>query len=153
MKANIKIRLLSAFLLIGVVAAGGAAIAQSGHPMIMMHHSEDMIAHVNGMLQYVYDTVGASDAQKSRLADLSQAATVDLDALHGNLADTHAQAFGLLTQDTIDRTALETLRAQQMQVADDVSKRVTQFIADVAETLTPTQRKALAEHFAQHANP
>jgi uncharacterized membrane protein len=61
--------------------------------------------------------------------------------------------FALLTQDTIDRTALETLRAAQMRVADNLSIRLTQFIADVAETLTPAQRKALAEHFAQHAAP
>ena len=151
MQSSIKIRLLSAFLLIGVVVAGGAAIAQGGHPTITMHHSEDMVAHVNGMLQFVYDTVGATDAQKSKLAALGQAAAVDLDALHGKIADTHAQAFGLLTQDTVDRTALETLRSQQMQVTDAMSRRLTQYMADVAETLTPAQRKALAEHFTSHA--
>ena len=152
MQSKFKIRLVSALLLIGVVAAGGAAIAQGAHPM-MMHHSEDMVAHVNGMLQYIYDDVGASDAQKTKLAAISQAATADLGVLHNELASTHEQVFALLTQDTIDRTALETLRAGQMRVADDLSIRLTQFIADVAETLTPAQRKALAEHFAQHAGP
>jgi Spy/CpxP family protein refolding chaperone len=151
MKSKIKMRLLSALLIIGVVAAGGAAIAQGSHTM-MMHHSEDMVAHVNGMLQYLYDDVGASDAQKAKLAAISQAATDDLTVLHGELANTHTQVFALLTQDTVDRTALETLRAGQMRVADDISKRVTLFIADIAETLTPTQRKALAAHFAQHAD-
>ncbi len=139
--------LMSVVLLLAA-AAGGTALAHGD--MRMMGHSEDMVAHVNGMLQYVYDTVGADDAQKTKLAAISQSALDDLSPLHEQLAATHTQVFTLLTQDSIDRLAVEDLRASQMQVADAASKRITQFIADVAETLTPVQRKALAEHFAAH---
>jgi Spy/CpxP family protein refolding chaperone len=139
---------LMSMVLLLAVAAGGTALAHGD--MRMMSHSEDMVAHVNGMLQYVYDNVGADAAQKAKLAAISQAATDDLGPLHEQMAATHSQAFALLTQDRIDRTALENLRVEQMQLADTASKRITLFIADVADTLTPAQRKALADHFAAH---
>lgn len=137
-------------LLLGASIAGVAA--QAGGHMMTMGHSDDMVAHVNGMLQFLYDGVGASESQKTQLATLSQGVTADLQAMHASMAQTHEQAFGVLTQDTIDRTKLESIRAEQMRVADEVSKRLTKYVADVAETLTPVQRKALAEHFAHHAS-
>jgi len=55
------------------------------------------------------------------------------------------QAVGLLAADHIDRGAIETLRAEQIQLAEQASKRFTQALADVAEVLTPAQRKQIAE--------
>jgi Spy/CpxP family protein refolding chaperone len=51
----------------------------------------------------------------------------------------------LLAAPAIDRGAIEQLRAEQIQAADAASKRLTQALADVAEVLTPEQRKQLAE--------
>jgi protein CpxP len=151
-KPAAAVALLGGFAIaIGAVAQGTAGFA--------MHHvgahamtggSEDMVAHVNGMLQYIYAEVGATDAQKTQLAAIVLQATSDLAPLHDQLHDGHAQVFSLLTQDNIDRTALETARAAQMSVADQASRRVAQFVADVAEVLTPAQRKALANHLSQH---
>ncbi len=47
---------------------------------------------------------------------------------------------------SIDRVALEALRAEQMQRADAMSKRVLAAVADAAEVLTPAQRVRFAEH-------
>ena len=51
----------------------------------------------------------------------------------------------LLSAPTIDRAAIERLRAEQIQGADAVSKRMAQAFADAAEVLTPDQRKKVAE--------
>jgi Spy/CpxP family protein refolding chaperone len=51
----------------------------------------------------------------------------------------------LLSAPTIDRAAIERLRAEQMQATDAVSKRMSQAFADAAEVLTPEQRKKVAE--------
>ena len=45
----------------------------------------------------------------------------------------------------IDRAALEQIRASQLQLAEQLSLRITQALADTAEVLTPEQRAALAE--------
>jgi len=147
-------------LLLGIfIAIGTAAVAQS-HDGAGWHHgghamtgsSEDVVAHVNGMLQYIYTEVGATEAQKTQIATISQQAADDLAPLHEELNQGHQQVFDLLTQDRIDRAALETARAAHMSVAEQASRRVTEFVADVAEVLTPAQRKALADHLSRHAS-
>ena len=51
----------------------------------------------------------------------------------------------MLTATTIDRTAIEKLRADQIALADSVSKRITQAIGDAGEVLSPEQRRKLAD--------
>ena len=63
--------------------------------------------------------------------------------------DARRQAVALLSQESIDRAALETLRAGQLQLAEQASKRFTQALADVADVLTPDQRKQLAERIGR----
>jgi periplasmic protein CpxP/Spy len=112
--------------------------------------SDDIVAHVSGMLDYLYAQVGATDTQKTKLASIIAQARSDLSMLQQSLHETHAQVFTLLTQATIDRTAVESARVSQMRVAEQVSRRSTQFFLDVSETLTPAQREALAAHMSHH---
>jgi Spy/CpxP family protein refolding chaperone len=49
-------------------------------------------------------------------------------------------------QPTVDRMALERLRAEKMQYADAVSKRLVTAVADAAEVLTPEQRVRFQKH-------
>ncbi len=44
---------------------------------------------------------------------------------------------------------LEALRANQLQLAEQASKRFTQALADIADVLTPEQRKQLAERMGR----
>ena len=74
-------------------------------------------------------------------------------AMCGECHSTRDQAVALLTQPTIDRAALESLRASQLAVAEQASKRLAQALADMADVLTPDQRKAIAEHMARRHGP
>jgi Spy/CpxP family protein refolding chaperone len=60
-------------------------------------------------------------------------------------ADAHKRAHELLLQPTMDRAALEALRAEQIASADEASKKLVQFLADAADVLTPEQRAKLAK--------
>jgi protein CpxP len=51
----------------------------------------------------------------------------------------------LLTQQTIDRAALEKLRADQIALHDAASRRLIQAIGDAAEVLTPEQRRKISD--------
>ena len=57
----------------------------------------------------------------------------------------HEALVELLGQATIDRAALESLRAQELGLADAASRALVGALADVAETLTPAQRAELLE--------
>jgi periplasmic protein CpxP/Spy len=103
-------------------------------------------ARLDHMLRHVYVEIDATDAQKQQLAPIVKGAAQDLLPLHGKMHDARRQAVELLSRESIDRGALETLRADQLQLVEAASKRLTQALADVADVLTPEQRKQLAEH-------
>jgi protein CpxP len=103
-------------------------------------------ARLDRALKHLYVEIDATDAQKQQLAPIVKGAAGDLLPLRAKMRDARRQAVELLSQQNIDRAALETLRADQLKLAETASKRFTQALADVAEVLTPDQRKQLAEH-------
>lgn len=101
--------------------------------------------HLDRMLRHLYVEVDATDAQKQQLAPIVKAAVRDLLPMRERMRDARLQAVALLSQPSVDRAALEALRANQLQLADQASRRFTQALGDVADVLTPEQRKALAD--------
>jgi Spy/CpxP family protein refolding chaperone len=64
--------------------------------------------------------------------------------LREKVRDARRQGMALLTAPSIDRGAIEQLRVEQITAADDASKRFVRALADVADVLTPEQRKTVA---------
>ena len=138
---------IAAFLLGATLVAGAGAYAVDRH--LSMHSAADPAAHVDHMLKHLYVEIDATDAQKAKIDPLVKQAMQDLMPMHTQLHTAHVQALQMLTQPTIDRAALEASRAQNMQLADQASKRLVQLIADVGDVLTPAQRQKLADHFSK----
>jgi Spy/CpxP family protein refolding chaperone len=106
-------------------------------------------AHLDRMLKHLYVEVDATEAQKQQLGPIVKAAARDLLPMRDRMRDARLQAVALLSQPSIDRAALEALRANQLQQAEQASRRFTQALADVADVLTPEQRKQLAERMGR----
>jgi Spy/CpxP family protein refolding chaperone len=98
------------------------------------------------MLKHLYVEIDATDAQKEKLGPIVKDAVKDLRPLRAKMRAARKDAVELLTQDSVDRAAIEKLRAAQMQAAEQASQRIARALADAAEVLTPAQRKQLAEH-------
>jgi protein CpxP len=103
-------------------------------------------AHLDRMLKHLYVEIDATDAQKQQLTPIVKGAAGDLLPLRTRIHDARRQALELLSQETVDRAALETLRADHLRLAEQASGRFVQALADIAEVLTPAQRRQLAEH-------
>ena len=101
--------------------------------------------HLDRMLKHLYVEVDATEAQKLQLAPIVKAAARDLLPMRDRMRSARQQAVTLLSQPAVDRAALEALRADQLRLAEQASRRLTQALADVADVLTPAQRKQLAE--------
>ena len=101
------------------------------------------------MLKHLYVEIDATEAQKQQLAPIVKGAARDLLPLRAKLHDARRQAVELLSRESVDRAALETLRADQLRLAEQASMRFTQALADVADVLTPEQRKQLAERIGR----
>lgn len=106
-------------------------------------------AHLDRMLKHLYVEVDATDAQKQQLGPIVKAAARDLLPMRERMRDARLQAVAVLSQPSIDRAAIEALRANQLQLAEQASKRFTEALADVADVLTPEQRKQLAERMSR----
>lgn len=96
------------------------------------------------MLKHLYVEIDATDAQKQQLAPIVKGAAADLLPLRVRMREGRRQSIALLTEEHVDRAALETLRAEQLQLAEEASRRLTQALADAADVLTLSQRKQLA---------
>src|SRR5438094_9774789 len=80
--------------------------------------------HLDRMLKHLYVEIDATDAQKQQLAPIVKDAALDLVPLRAKLHDGRRQAVDLLSQQSIDRAALETLRADQLTLAEQASQRL-----------------------------
>jgi Spy/CpxP family protein refolding chaperone len=139
----------------GVLVLAGGAVAYARNAGGWHHGrgpmSTEFIAdHVELGVKYALSDVDATAEQKAQVTKILQAAATDV---HG-LADQHfaarKQLHEILSAPTIDRERLEAVRAGELRLADEASKRILQGVADAAEVLTPEQRAALAEHIAEH---
>jgi protein CpxP len=146
-------RWLIGIALIGAFAAGGltlpvvAAHAQDAALRGMMggpRHSA-MQGAAMAHIEQILDKVGATSDQKSRIAAILRDGSVSVGAMHEDMQATHARLQALIIAPTIDRRALEALRASQIASLDQASRKLVDSIADAAEVLTPTQRAKLAQ--------
>ena len=104
-----------------------------------------MDQRIERMIKRFASEVDASAEQKDKLAAIAKGAVNDLAPLREKAQAARKQAIEILAGANLDRPAIERLRAEQIQLADAGSKRLTQALADTAEVLTPEQRKKLAE--------
>jgi Spy/CpxP family protein refolding chaperone len=90
----------------------------------------------------------ASPDQQAKIAGIAKAAVNDLRPLHEKAHAARSQAITLLTAPTLDRSAIESLRADQIALAETASKRIAQAVADASEVLNPDQRRKIADWVA-----
>ena len=94
--------------------------------------------------------IGASDAQRSQIKQIWQAAESDLRAQREQNRGMHERAMEVFTAPNVDANAAEAVRQQMLQQHDQASKRMMQAMLDVSRVLTPEQRTKIAERIKQH---
>jgi protein CpxP len=103
---------------------------------------------IDRMTKHMAIELDATADQQARIASIAKAAVADLRPLREKAQAARTQAVALLTAPTIDRTAIERLRAEQIGLAETASKRIGQALADAAEVLNPEQRRKVADWVA-----
>lgn len=148
-------------LIIGsIVALGavGAAVATHAGGHGFGHHHGHGMGFFGGpmdgadaerraekMMKHFAVEIDATAEQQAKLTELAKVLAKEVAPMRDKMRDVRKQAVDLLTAPTVDRAAIEKLRAEQITTADQLSKRVTEALAGAAEVLTPEQRKSLAE--------
>lgn len=105
--------------------------------------------HIERVVKHAAIEIDATQEQQEKIITLVTAVAKDLKPVHDRMRATGKEIHVLLLADTIDRTALETLRAERLADAEQISKNLVNALADVAEVLSPDQRKVLNERIEQ----
>lgn len=104
------------------------------------------------MLERLLDRVKATDTQRTEVRRIAEAAQKDLRAQHESARGEREAMMGLLAKPEIDPAAVEAQRRKELARHDQVSKRMTQAMVDIAKVLTPAQRAQVAEDMRQRAD-
>lgn len=97
------------------------------------------------MIDRMLDGLNASDAQRGQIKQIAAAAATDLKAQAAAGRGLRQRAMQAFTAPTVDAAAAEQVRQQMLQQHDQMSRRMTQAMLDVARVLTPEQRVRLGE--------
>jgi len=100
---------------------------------------------IDRMTKHMAIELDATTDQQAKIANIAKAAAGDLRELREKAQAARSQAVALLTAPTIDRTAIERLRAEQIGLVETASKRIAQALADAAEVLNPEQRRKVSD--------
>ena len=139
MVRGLKIGAIASALALSGLAAQAQGPHRGGHGMGMEgEHAEFML-----------NAADATDAQRSQVKAIMQAAHADLKPLMMQERDLHKQAAALFAAPQIDANAIESLRQQSSAVHEQISKRMSQAMIAAANVLTPAQRAALAAKMAK----
>src|SRR6516165_287380 len=111
-----------------------------------------MDERIDRMTKHMAIELDATADQQAKIASIAKAAAADLRAMREKMQAARSQAVALLTASTIDRTAIERLRAEQIALTESASKRIAQALADAAEVLNPDQRRKVAD-WVSHSGP
>jgi protein CpxP len=103
---------------------------------------------IDRMTRHMAIELDATADQQVKIANIAKAAVADLRPLHEKAHAARAQAVALLTAPTIDRSAIERLRAEKIGLAETASKRIAQALADAADVLSPEQRRKVGDWMA-----
>jgi periplasmic protein CpxP/Spy len=110
---------------------------------------EQMARGIDHRISGLIKAVDGTPEQKERLVKLAQTAMSDMQPLRTQHMAARKKGMDLLAASSIDRNALERLRQEQLTLADSMSKRMVQHMADAAEVLTPAQRSKLADRMRE----
>ena len=138
---NLSIKTVMAALLAGSLAAtaGMPAFARADGGSV------DPAKFQQGVEKRVDKALNGTDAtqdQKKQITGILQAAFADLKPQHAQRAENRAAMRAALEAPTIDPAKIEQIRAAEMKIADDSSKRFTKALTDAGNVLNASQRQA-----------
>jgi periplasmic protein CpxP/Spy len=129
-------------------AAGKAHSSMWFHHWAFHHLDADEITYfVQHRLGKALSNADATPEQRDKIDAIVRATVKDVVAMRKDPAQRREKILAILKADTVDRAALEEVRAEQLAVGEAASKRIVQGIADIADVLTPEQRRKLAANW------
>jgi periplasmic protein CpxP/Spy len=124
------------------------------------HHSmggppslDDARDHAEFFVAFALHRLDATGDQEQKVKDIVDSAIGDLFPVVEKHRTNRDELHAVLAAPVVDRAAIESLRVEEIALADSLSKTLAAAIADTAEALTAEQRQQLLqqlERFRHH---
>lgn len=133
--------------LIGLVVAGGVALAAARHVRAggWRHDPAALERRIANHMERVLDELDATDAQRAQAREILKRHAPDLRALRERHEATHDEIEGLWKGASLDPAALRGLIDQKLEEARDAGYKVADGAVELHGLLTPEQRAQLAD--------
>lgn len=96
-------------------------------------------------VEMAFRAVGASEEQRTRARGIVARHLEGAGTLHERFHANRKEGAEALAGATVDREKLEAVRKAQLQIAEEASAKLTAALGELAEVLTPEQRRQLVE--------
>jgi len=120
-----------------------------GHKRFSEMSDAEIEDRVEQIVKHAAIEIDATPEQQQKIIALVTATAVELKPVTSRMRATGKEMKQLLLATTVDRAALEKLRAERLAEVEKVSKDMVRTIADIADLLSPEQRKILEERVEQ----
>ena len=148
------LKTMIAALLAGSLAAtaGGLAYAKTdgkaeGRTFDPARFQEQLVQRVDKAL----NGTDATAEQKKQVAEILGQTFKDMRAMNDQRVQNRKAMTEALQAPTIDAEKIESIRAEQMKIADASSKRFTKALTDAGNVLTVQQRQAFFKNWSDRA--
>jgi periplasmic protein CpxP/Spy len=142
---NGKRRAFQALAAVATLGLLGKAMAQTAPAHAGQGGRGDPAAMIERRIDGLIKMINGTPEQKAKLTALAQAAMAEMKPMREQLMAARKKGMELLSAATIDRSAIDKLRGEQLQLMDALSRRMSAQMMDAAEVLTPAQRTQVAE--------
>jgi periplasmic protein CpxP/Spy len=150
-------------VLLGALVAGSAVVYSqatkatlmgfSGSGWFARHHGarniETALERAEFAIDWILSRVQASAEQRAKAKSVVENAIRELYPAKEQHRQNREALMQALLQPSVDRAALERARQSELQLAETVSTRLVNALAEISEILTPEQRAALAERVSR----
>ena len=93
-----------------------------------------------------------TDEQEDKLWEIVDGVRGDARPIMRDFRDAREDLAKLLAAPTVDKDAVEKMRAERVAAVDEASRKITDAVLQAAEVLTPEQRAKLVEHFDERGH-
>lgn len=141
-----------AALLAGSLAATAGGMAYAKTDGTAEGRTFDPARFQEHLTQRIDKALSGTDAtaeQKKQIADILGQTFKDMRAMHDQRTQNRKAMTEALQAPTIDPAKIESIRAEQMKMADASSQRFTKALTDAANVLTVQQRQAFFKNWSE----
>lgn len=145
-------RTMIAALLAGSLAATAGGMAYAKADDRADSRAFDPARYQEHLTQRIDKALSGTDAtaeQKRQIADILGQSFKDMRAMNDQRTQNRKAMTEALQAPTIDAAKIESIRAEQMKIADSSSQRFTKALTDAANVLTVEQRQAFFKNWSE----